>query len=195
MDAVQLVVAFRGITAILIVAGAIFVSKCGFQVYRDAPNAKGRLLMSLWALKVTSQGGGAVIMATAVGWVYLAYAISPHIDSQPGHQVVSVDTSGIRIASRDPAAISRDPKVLYELFGTALNSAQAKGPIAEIRGEKASIDPKSVRVVYSNGGDHWGLAATAQSRHFTGDVKFEAKVETDAVGFEARGESNLRKEQ
>ena len=84
MDPITLTIAARFTGMVLLILGGIAAIWGGLRVFvTGTGSAPGRMLVQMHSLKISAHSVGPVIMATAIGWGWLGYLISPGIESSP----------------------------------------------------------------------------------------------------------------
>lgn len=194
MDPVVIVILGKIACALVALGGAIYIVRCGFAVFRSGGGAApGDIFFHIGTFQVKARSAGAVIMATACVWAWIAVAFNPDFDKK-GEEIrvysliapegeVILRSVAVKIPRNESGApVNADQ--LKALLTRGVENANIKPSegLPRINGLPATIDLSTINAMQTASGKI-RLSAKVESTNDSAIVQFEPKLESGKVTF------------
>jgi hypothetical protein len=188
------VIIFNGLGMLVCFIIGLIIAKWGYSIYKTGGNSPKDTQLIEWGnFKVTSKGGGSIVMSTAVVWAIVGFNVSPSItQTEYGPNYTSIfngENEELTIVSStitNPAAL-KQPQVLKSYLAQELISGGVNAAFIKINGLSGELDGKAINYLVNEVGD---VTLTAQATGAFGGVVvwFEPSVNSEGkLVFEAKG--------
>lgn len=197
MDAITLIVAFKGVGMLLALAGGIWIARYGYHLYKDgAGMGRDQAGFEVGKVKIKAHSVGSVVMSTAFLWAWAGVTLSPNMERKGdairiysmSSPMGSLEALALTTKTAQPISVISDPDILKALLGEAIADTTRKrsAPLARLDGKPAFIDLSSVKVVPSGTGDYL-LRTQIIAGGKTTPLMYQASLDKGAITFVPSG--------